>query len=248
MIARVLTAACVAGFLAAVVATVLQIFATTPLILKAEAFEKRAAHEAPGAALVLAHTHRTPAPEATAAEAGHDGWKPADGLSRAAFTGLATLIGGVGYALLLAALLLAAGSDLSVGQTLPWAIGGFLAVNLAPAAGLPPELPGMSGGGALAARQLWWLATVAGTGLGLYLIGVVRVPWSIAAGLAALALPHLAGAPHGAAAASEVPAALAAQFAARSLAVGFVFWVVLGLSLSWIWRRLATPRAEKAAA
>lgn len=246
MISRVLTAACVAGFLAAVVATVLQVFATTPLILKAEAFEKRASLEAPGAALVLAHMHRAPAPEATAAEIDHDAWKPGEGLSRAAFTGLATLIGGVGYALLLTALLLAAGSDLSVRQALPWAIGGFLAVNLAPAAGLPPELPGM-GGEHLAARQIWWLATVAGTGLGLYLIGAVRAPWAIAAGLAALALPHLVGAPHGAAAASDVPAALAAQFAARSLAVGFVFWVVLGLSLSWIWRRLAT-RAETAAA
>jgi predicted cobalt transporter CbtA len=45
-----------------------------------------------------------------------------------------------------------------------------------------------------------------------------------------------------------VPAGLAAQFAARSLAVAFVFWLVLGLSLSWIWRRLATKTEIAAAA
>jgi cobalt transporter subunit CbtA len=236
MISRVLTAACVAGFLAALAATLLQAFATTPLILKAEAYERKAAIERPGGAvLVLAHMHQTHAPDGAA-----------EGFSRLAFTGLATLLSGVGYALLLAAVLLAAGSDLRVGQTLAWAVGGFIAMNLAPAMGLPPELPGM-GGEALAARQLWWLATAAGTALGLYLIGVVRAPWAVAAGLAAIVLPHAIGAPHAAASASEVPPMLAAQFAARSLAVAFVFWVVLGLSLGWAWQRLAT-RAEPAAA
>lgn len=238
MISRVLTPACVAGFLAAAVATVLQVFATTPLILKAESFEKHTSAAAPGqAVLILAHAHGEPAPATPHAD--HDEWKPAEGISRAAFTGLATLVSGVGYSLLLAALLLAAGSDFGLRQALAWGVGGFVAVNLAPAAGLPPELPGM-GGEALPARQLWWLATVAGTGIGLYLIGIVRAPWAVAVGLAAILAPHVVGAPHADAAASEVPAGLAAQFAARSLAVSFVFWVVLGASLSWAWRRLAT--------
>jgi cobalt transporter subunit CbtA len=239
MISRMLTAACVAGFLTAVVVTILQAFATTPLIIKAEAFEQQAAIAAPDrAVLVHAHMQQAPAPEGIA-DADHDEWKPANGLSRLAFTGLATLVSGVGYALLLAALLLAAGSDLRVGQTLAWAVAGFITVNLAPAIGLPPELPGM-GGEALATRQGWWLLTVLSTGLGLYCVGIVRSSWALAAGLALILLPHVLGAPHGSATASEVPAVLAAQFAARSLAVGFVFWVVLGLSLSWMWRRLAS--------
>lgn len=246
MISRVLTAACVAGFLAAAAVTILQVFATTPLILRAESFEKRAAIEAPGeATLVLAHVHQAPAANAKAAEV-NDEWKPTDGLARAAFTGLATLVSAVGYALLLTALLLAMGSDFGLRETLPWAVAAFLAVNLAPAAGLPPELPGM-GGEHLAQRQLWWLGTVAGTGLGLYLIGIVRTPWAVAVGLAAIVAPHVVGAPHGAGA-SEVPAGLAAQFAARSLAVAFVFWIVLGVSLSWTWRRLATRAEAEAAA
>jgi cobalt transporter subunit CbtA len=245
MISRVLTAACVAGFLAAAVVTTLQVFATMPLILKAETYEKQASLESP-AVLILAHVHQTPTPDAKPTEADHEAWKPSEGLSRIAFTGIATLIGAVGYALLLAALLVVAGSDMNLRQTLSWAVGAFLAVNLAPAAGLPPELPGM-GGDHLAQRQLWWLATVMGTGLGLYLIGVVRAPWAVAVGLAAIVAPHVVGAPH-VAAASEVPAGLAAQFAARSLAVAFVFWLVLGLSLSWIWRRLATKTEIAAAA
>ncbi len=36
-------------------------------------------------------------------------WQPAPGFQRMAFTGLATLVGGVGYALLLGAVLLACG-------------------------------------------------------------------------------------------------------------------------------------------
>jgi cobalt transporter subunit CbtA len=247
MISRVLTAACVAGFLTAVVVTTLQIFATTPLILKAETFEKQTSVKAAGKkVLSLTHKHQAPTPEALT-DADPAEWHPTEGLPRAALTGLATLVSGVGYALLLAALLLAARSDLSIGQTLTWAVGGFLAVNLAPAAGSPPELPGM-GGEHLGARQVWWLATVTSTSLGLYLIAIVRAPWAIALGFAATLVPHIVGAPHGAAAASEVPPALAAQFAARSLVIAFVFWVVLGLSLSWTWRRLATTAETEAAA
>lgn len=241
MIARVLTAALAAGFLAAVVASVLQAFTTTPLILRAEAFERQAATAAERTGLIakahLAHEH-----PAQAIDAGAE-WRPAEGVPRAVFTGLATLLSGVGYALLLSALLLGAGSGFSLRETLPWAIGGFLAVNLAPAMGLPPELPGM-GGGSLAARQAWWLAAALGTGLGLYLVGIVRARWAVALGLAAMVGPHVVGAPH-AAAASGVPAVLAAQFAARSLAVAFVFWAVLGLALGWIWPRLE-PKADPA--
>ena len=71
---------------------------------------------------------------------------------------------------------------------LRWAIGGFLAVNLAPAVGLPPELPGM-GGAHLAERQIWWVCTALGTGLGLYLITNVRHHAAIGIGLLAIVRP-----------------------------------------------------------
>jgi len=241
MIMRVLKAALVAGFLAACVAATLQTFLTSPLILQAETYEKAAGPEAQaagyGGLVQLAHLHSAPLHlihEQHGADEG--GWEPGEGLPRIAFTALATLVSGVGYAAILAALLLAAGREFNPQTALRWAIGGFVAVNLAPAVGLPPELPGM-GGAHLAERQIWWVCTALGTGLGLYLIANVRHHAAVGIGVLAIVLPHIIGAPHAAAAASDVPAVLAAQFAARSLAVGFIFWAVLGLSLGWYWKR-----------
>jgi cobalt transporter subunit CbtA len=245
MILRVLSTALVAGFLAACVASGLQAVWTTPLILRAETFEKSASSalsERP--AIVLAHHAADHADPHTGKD--HD-WKPADGLSRTAFTSLATLVGGVGYALVLIALMLAAGAEPTRETSLRWAAGAFLAVNLAPAIGLPPELPGM-GGGHLALRQAWWAFAVIGTGVGFYLLTHVRSRAGLVAGLAAIALPHLIGAPHGAVVASEVPAALAAQFATRSLAIGFAFWATLSLALAWVWTKQAQRAALPAAA
>jgi cobalt transporter subunit CbtA len=237
MILRVLKAALVAGFLAACVAATLQTFLTSPLILRAETYEKAASPQAhavgPGGLIHLAHDHHAPA---DAAEEG-SAWEPGEGLPRIAFMALATLVSGVGYASILAALLLAAGREIDPHTALRWAIGGFLAVSLAPAVGLPPELPGM-GGAHLAERQIWWVCTALGTGLGLYLITNVRHHAAVGIGFIAIVLPHLIGAPHAAeAGSSDVPAVLAAQFAARSLAVAFAFWSTLGLGLGWYWTR-----------
>ena len=51
------------------------------------------------------------------------------------------------------------------------------------------------------------------------------------------AAPHLVGAPLPAAHDSAVPAALAASFAANSLAMMALFCVVLGLTLGWAMSR-----------
>ncbi len=238
MITRLLSAALVAGFLASVVATGLQLALTSPLILQAETYEGEGAHAAlapsPFASLIVpAHAH-------THSEGGHDHgtaeeWQPAPGLQRMAFTGLATLVGGVGYALLLAAVMLALRREPTPQGGLVVGIAGFLAVALAPAIGLPPELPGM-GAAPLVLRQSWWLMTVIATGLGLYLIAVRRVPLTILGGLVLIVAPHLAGAPQSVdTVSSQVPPAAAAQFAARSLAIGFVFWAVIGLAYGWAW-------------
>ncbi|MFJ7439614.1 CbtA family protein [Methylorubrum thiocyanatum] len=247
MITRLLSAALVAGFLASVVATGLQLALTSPLILQAETYEGEGAHAAHApsfdaapavqfaALIVPAHAHAH-------GEGGHDHdhgkadeWQPAPGLQRMAFTGLATLVGGVGYALLLAAVMLALRREPTPQGGLVVGIAGFLAVALAPAIGLPPELPGM-GAAPLVLRQAWWLMTVVATGLGLYLIAVRRVPLTILGGLVLIVAPHLAGAPQSIdTVSSQVPPATAAQFAARSLAIGFVFWAVIGLAYGWAW-------------
>ncbi|GEO97654.1 CbtA family protein [Methylobacterium haplocladii] len=236
MIIRLLSAALVAGFLAAVVATGLQFALTSPLILKAEVYEEQAGKQAslssPFARLIMpahgdAHGHGDPG----AAQE----WEPSPGLERMAYTGLATLVGGVGYALLLGAVMLALKREPSPETGLALGIAGFLTVALAPAIGLPPELPGMASA-ALGVRQAWWLMTVVATGLGLYLIAVRRVPLTIAGGIVLIVAPHLAGAPLVVDTDSKLPAAYAAQFAARSLGVSLIFWAVIGLAYGWAWR------------
>lgn len=237
MIIRLLSAALAAGFFAAAVVTGLELTLTSPLIVAAERYEqqeapRQAAETLPIRALpiVLAHAgHDHAAPDAAPE------WQPGPGLPRMAFTGLATLVGGVGYALLLGAVMLALGREPTPERALGFAIAGFLSVALAPALGLPPELPG-SEVAPLAARQAWWLMTALATGMGLYLIAIRRAAISIVGGLVLIVAPHIVGAPEVATAKSELPAGLAAQFAARSLALGFVFWAVIGLSYGWAWQ------------
>ena len=52
-------------------------------------------------------------------------------------------------------------------------------------------------------------------------------------GIVLIALPHLIGAPHPSSPESAVPAVLAAEFAARSVATMAVFWIVLGAAFGW---------------
>ncbi|TNC16278.1 cobalt transporter [Methylobacterium terricola] len=231
MTKRLLAAALVAGFLAACVASALQFALTSPLILAAEKYET--------AETVAPARHAFANPLIVLAHAGHDHggepqWQPAPGLPRLAFTALATLVSGVGYALLLGAVLVASGREVTPGEALKFGIGGFLAASLAPAIGLPPELPGVAAA-ALESRQLWWVATAVATAAGLYLIAIRRGPVAIGLGLALIVAPQAWGAPHGPEEISAMPPVYAAQFAARSLAIGFAFWAVLGLAFGWAW-------------
>ena len=90
MIVRLVSAALVAGFLAAVVATGLELVLTSPLILEAEVYEGQSATLDPHLVRVHEGHHEGHA------EAAPEEWQPAAGLQRMAFTGLATLVGGVG--------------------------------------------------------------------------------------------------------------------------------------------------------
>lgn len=232
MIIRLLSAALAAGFFVAVVVTGLELTLTSPLIVAAERYEQaepshQAARTLP---IVLAHAgHDHAAPDAAPE------WQPGAGLPRMAFTGLATLVGAVGYALLLGAVMLACGREPTPQVALAFAVAGFASVALAPGLGLPPELPG-SEAAPLAVRQAWWVMTAAATAMGLYLIVVRRTLIAILGGLVLMIAPHVVGAPQAPEGASALPAALAAQFAARSLAISFVFWMLLGVGFGRAWQ------------
>jgi cobalt transporter subunit CbtA len=208
--------AALAGLLGGVVMTGLQAASTVPLILKAESFEtagEPAAHEhAPGTA---AHEHS------------HDDWSPADGAERVGYTALANVATAIGFAVLLVAASELAGGLAGWRQGVFWGLAGFATFTLAPGLGLPPELPAMPAAD-LAARQLWWVGTVAATGAGLALLVFKRsLPLAILA-VALIVAPHLIGAPQPESFETPVPHSLAHDFMVAVAVSSLIFWVVLG--------------------
>lgn len=173
MLIRLLKTGLLAGFLTAIVYTAVQSVTVTPLILEAETYENAAPGHAgahAGNPLLLVHGGA----ETEAAESHHGaGWAPADGLERTFFTFLANLVAAVGFALLLCAAMALRGRPVDARIGLVWGLAGFAAFSLAPALGLPPEVPGAAAGD-LTARQTWWAATAAATAGGLALIALDR--------------------------------------------------------------------------
>jgi cobalt transporter subunit CbtA len=118
-----------------------------------------------------------------------------------------------------------------------WGAAGFAVFALAPALGLPPELPGMTAA-ALESRQVWWIGTVIATAIGIGLFTESKTILAKIAALALLAAPHLIGAPHPFLFESNVPAELSAQFAIASLVTSAFFWFVLGGTSGYLYKKL----------
>ncbi len=211
--------AAIAGILAGLAMTVAQELATVPLILKAEAYEEQG--------VAASHEHGDAAAQPTAHEHEHGGWQPADGVERTAFTLLANVVTGVGFALLLIAASELAGGIRTWRQGVFWGLAGFAVFTLAPGLGLPPELPAMPAA-ELGARQLWWLATVLSTAAALALLFYGRSPLAIIAGVALIVAPHLVGAPEPASYDSPVPEGLHHSFVVAVVLTALLFWVLLG--------------------
>jgi cobalt transporter subunit CbtA len=247
---RIFATALGAGIGAGLLLAVLQQVSLVPIILEAEKYERKdepqrqaassdpreIGHAVAGAVQVLAGVR-------TAGAHGHDtGTAGERSPWRAAWTTIATTLTSVGFALLLVGVFAVSGREVTARDGVLWGLAGLAAFSLAPAFGLPPELPG-----AVAAelwmRQVWWIGTVAATALGLGLIVFGRATWAVALGLVALALPHLIGAPHDAGGAGSAPPELAAAFAARSIVVAAIFWSVLGWAAGALYARLGRVEA-----
>ena len=232
MFRRLLTIALVAGLASGLLVTALQMSQVWPLILAAETFE--------GAEPTQAHHHGAGSADAATHAAHIEAWAPEDGAERMAYTLLFNLVAGFGFALLInagLALARASGRDVDPLSGLLWGLAGFVAFALAPALGLPPELPGMPAADLLA-RQIWWLATVLASLAGIALIVLPRRAFLALLGVGLLVLPHVVGAPHAdPAEISKVPPALAAHFVAASLVSAAVFWATLGTLSGWLQRR-----------
>ncbi len=224
-IRRLIGTALLAGLVAGLALSAARQAWVVPLILQAEQFETSAPH---------AHdAGPPPSPE----------WQPAAGLERSAWTWAANVLTGCGFALLLVAGYLWSGRALTAWRGLLWGLAGYAAASLAPALGLPPALPGAPEAD-LAARQVWWLSTVAATAAGLAAFCFAPSLWLRLLGLPLLALPHVIGAPRAAEPPPPALAELLPRFVAATLLCNLGFWLLLGAVSGWAGWRTGQRAAE----
>ena len=236
MLHRVLGVALLAAFAAAFAASVLQFSWSVPLIQEAEVYEHFGGELPPGG--LEQAKEQVLAAEAAAGESA---------LRRHGLTVVSNLLFGLGAGLMLAGLFNLFGLG-GLKRGLAWGVRGFLAVAVAPALGLPPELPGKVAA-ELSARQAWWLVTVMATAAGLATLAFAGSRLAKLAAILAMVLPHAFGAPQPEVHEALVPAALAREFVAASLVSSAAFWLTLGVAVGLLAHRfgLDSPAAEQPA-
>ena len=226
MVKNLFVSAICAGIATGLLASVLQFTFVIPVLLEGELYET--------GARVHFSTDGSPQSDRGAPSLGGD-W------TRHSMTVAFNIVTYTGYGLLLAALISFAalkGITTSARQGLIWGLCGFIAVQLAPAIGLPPELPGTIAA-EVGQRQLWWISTIlaSATGLGLIAFGRSYLPL---AGVILIAIPQLLGAPHLDMFFGVAPPELAAEFATLSLGAAAAGWVMLGYVVAATLARLET--------
>ncbi len=239
MTARIFTSALFAGLVAGLIAVLLQWSLMENLILEGEEYETGNKSHFGGVLVINDALEAAGEPTAVEAE------EPEDLFSRFSLAFFAVFVTFVGWALMMVAGFAMAervGQRIRVKDALLWGIAGFAAIHIMPGIGLPPELPGTPAAD-LEERQLWWLTTALFSILAFALMAYGRKPIYIIIGIALLIAPHIIGAPHMDGYAGVAPPDLAGEYVARSYAVAFIDWVVLGLAAGYFWNRGAVSKA-----
>ena len=224
MTKNLLTSAVFAGVAAGLIAALLQFVFVIPALLEGELFET-------GARI---HFGANGSPES-------DRGSPGLGTewARHAMTVGFNVVTYVGFGfLLLAAMAFAELRGLTTitpKQGIIWGLAGFIAIQLAPAIGLPPELPGTPAA-EIGPRQMWWLGTLVVSALGLWVIAFGRGIIALS-GVILLLGPHVIGAPHLDAYWGVSPPELASEFVTLSLGAAAAGWTSLGFLCAWFWTR-----------
>jgi cobalt transporter subunit CbtA len=228
---RIIYSAILVGFVGGVLLTSLQVASLNPIIFAAESYQPGTAETTTGSGDGHSgHSH----------EQDDEAWVPAHGLERTAYTLLANILASTGFAAMVLALMcqfcLARKGNISWSQGSLWGLAGFTALFLAPAIGLPPEIPGMTAA-AVEHRQVWWAlcAVSVAIGLGIFAFAPIRIK---APGLLFLVIPYIVGAPqvdgplfrHPDPIAVQVLVELHRQFVVFSAISNLIFWLVLGLA------------------
>jgi len=241
MLNRILASAIVAGALAGLFVFSAHMVKVVPLIQAAEVYENSKS------ATASDHMHRdkkeiVKATPITGNGSGHghetEAWAPENGMERTLYTLLADLIMGVGFGLMLTAVIAISKREVDWQKGILWGLGGFCAVTAFPALGLAPEMPGMQAA-ALAERHVWWGATVVASSAGLGMMFLTR-SWALRIGGAILlTIPHIVGAPNVELKAGIIPVEMGSQYAATTLIITLFFWIVLGGLTGHFYQRFA---------
>lgn len=221
---KLLTSAVFAGVASGLIAAALQFMFVIPALLEGELFET-------GARI---HFGADGSPESDRGAPGLGGdW------GRHLLTVGFNVVTYVGFGFLLLAAMAFAEmrglTKITARQGLIWGLAGFIAIQLAPAFGLPPELPGTPAA-EIGPRQTWWLGTLIATSLGLWVIAFGR-GFIALSGVVLLLAPHLIGAPHLSGYFGVSPPELSAEFVTLSLGTAAAGWSTLGFLLAWFWTR-----------
>lgn len=215
MLRSILFAAIIAGTLTGILFTGIQHLQVIPLIQEAESYE--------GGGHAQQHDH---------ASTEHDN---SETLERHLLTLLANVLAGISFSLLLAsAITLSKHSGWRKG--LFWGAAGYLCFFVAPALGLTPKLPGTLGA-PLDYQQVWWVATVTATAIGLGLLVFAKHILLKSLGLVFIAMPHVVGAPLPQQAYSSAPEQLRHDFIVASALANAGFWIILGALSGYLLRK-----------
>lgn len=239
MFKQIVFSSVVSGLVAGMLITVIQLVTVIPMVFEAETYET-AGSSAQGVIIyAINKSAQGSATQGTVqvhdsshghAEGDHhhgaNEWAPEDGFERNFYTTMTNVLAAIGFALFLTICYLFVG-NIDWRKGLLWGLGGFVVFQLAPALGLPPELPGTEAA-SVSARQLWWVATVLATSAGLLLLVFNSSSLFKIAGMLLISLPHLIGAPQPEIHSALAPPELTTNFIMVTMMVGCVFWVMLG--------------------
>jgi cobalt transporter subunit CbtA len=177
MTKNLLTSAVFAGVVAGLIAALLHFYFVIPTLLEGELFET-------GARI---HFGADGSPQSERGSPGMGG-----DIGRHLMTVGFNIVTYVGFGFLLLAAMAATElkgfTQITARSGIIWGLAGFIAIQMAPAIGLPPVLPGTISA-EVEARQAWWLGTIVASGIGLWVIAFARGPFALA-GVALLAAPQ----------------------------------------------------------
>jgi cobalt transporter subunit CbtA len=246
MTIRMVAGGVIAGFAAGLLAALLHFAFIQNTLLLGEQYESGAAvHWAGPLTPVAAQDPGDPVVAEDAAEATAEAMPEATTEEDSAFTrnALTVLFTGFiysGYGLILVAAMQVPslfGRTVNPRDGLLWGVAGYAVFQALPSLGLPPQLPGTLSADVVQ-RQIWWIATIVASAIGLGLLAYGRnLLWALVA-IALLVAPHLIGAPEIEGYWGYAPPELGAVFATRVLGVGLVAWAFLG----WLVMRVAPPQ------